>query len=83
MNNISTNLSLQWTANKVPTSCLAKGNSALRSGDYADAATYYLQALQQTPDLGGIVAGNLKITQGKFRAERKNIGSKMGAELVY
>jgi len=76
MNNIATNLGLQWFANKAPTSCLAKGNSALRSGDYAAAATYYLQALQQTPDLRGIVAGNLKITQRKFHAERKNIGRK-------
>lgn len=52
-------------------SFLENGNRALRSGDYAGAAAHYLLALQQSPDLGKIIAANLKLSQRKFKSNRK------------
>lgn len=66
MSNILVNFGLRDPSDNSTTS-LKKGNTALRSGDCASAAIHYILALQQIPELGKIIRGNLRITQNKFK----------------
>lgn len=66
MNNFLTDFGLRDPHGNA-TSCLKNGNSALRSGNCASAATHYLQAFQQISGMDKIIAGNLRITQNKFK----------------
>jgi GT2 family glycosyltransferase/glycosyltransferase involved in cell wall biosynthesis len=61
------------TPNSQPESPLAAGNRAQRSGNYAEAVSHYLRALQATPALGRIIGANLRMAQQKCRADRANI----------
>lgn len=71
MSKMSTSFSFHGSANN-GTSFLQNGNRALRSGNHAAAANYYLQAIHGTPEFGKIIAGNLRINQRKFHAQRKS-----------
>lgn len=58
---------------KVNQTPLAKGNAALRAGQYPEAIRYYLQAMIGTPGLGEHIASNLSMARKKYRASRQGV----------
>jgi GT2 family glycosyltransferase/glycosyltransferase involved in cell wall biosynthesis len=52
---------------------LAKGNEALRQGNYAQAITHYAQVTVQQPELAKSISANLTIARNKYRASRQTI----------
>lgn len=52
---------------------LAKGNAALRAGQYPEAIRHYAQVLIDTPDFGKNISTNLALARKKYRASRQGI----------
>ena len=59
------------TVGSLPTTPFALGNYALRTGQYAEAVTLYVEALQQSPALGKTIAANMAFARQKYRASRE------------
>ena len=53
---------------------LALGNQALRLGNYADAIAHYIRALEETPALSKIIAGNLAMARRRYQLSNPSQG---------
>lgn len=58
---------------KAARTSLAKGNEALRQGDFAQAIAYYAQVILQQPGLAKCISVNLLLARQKYQISRQDI----------